>query len=1549
MNVASTIGDKPAYYDVSDYSAIKQIAEEIFKPVCQQYSTYCQDCHGFCGCGKCFCPECDDFGSTCLSNTCTEQNGQSAGCVTSIIPCPIEDDACTQYVCDGNKTGDERCSPVYNDCAAMKEANPGTCREVLCDPTVDGGCYVKLNDTLCAAEYGNACEEFECTPAGEIVPEEYKDTGCRVKLNKTAVKEAELVSMGKGCFRATCDKVSGVVGEEDTCVSEYPGCFTSTCELDGTEYKCKEVEKDHAADDQCVHYECINNTWTVVVDRDEAICSAEFTSQYGENGTKCMIVYCDPSKGCMREKNASCNYVCTEAKNSECVAEATNSNKVDHCVTGMCEAVEGLPGDWSLRCNFDHAENCLDTMANITEDLNKAEPKKCYTPICIGNGECSYTTIELPSTMGEQYCGKAECKRHNDGSWDWECVKPIEPECSYIIKADFVERRPKMYGNAFVRGTLYYLYDSCTPTHSRLRFEYNLPSGNKVSNLYDYGDGALYSMCSSSYCNTTAISEVSDPWWFNSTLYKVDVQDPESGLFWYSRKTLTATSQVKRILASADTLPVLPRFAVEKIEFNDGRIITLSNVAVNPEGLFGGNAKFGVDDAYSCPKLVCPIHADIVFVMDYSSSISSSEWSQAASFVTSVINSFTFGDDGVAAAVVQFNAPNSIYSHGTRYISGCGSRYTADCTYGGTTSIPNSRTASVLAGAVVSGSNFMTVTTSKDYLVTEMAMKRSPYGNTCQGFGLEVAMKVLDNSPRKSSATPIIIAVTDGVDQCPNKTAAATQKLKNQYGAFVVEIGVGMANCQADKEFLQRIASNFGSSSSKAYFDVADFSAIEKISNYVSNLLCDNSTAPECDSECGGFCACGECLFPEFDPEPTPSSTPASSAPVPSAPEEPSEAPQSQCPAGEYMSPLTDSCTKCTSVLHCATCSSGTTCDTCLEGYVLRSSVCVLDCAARHGAGCERCTERKCLNCTKMECCRRKMFYWDSSARVCQDPAVKFGEGCLETDGVKCTKCTSRRCCAPNEYYDYDTVMCRPCSDFGDDCEECEKSECLKCGKQDEANITVDYNGNCVDCEDLFGDGCTSCTETECTSAEDGYLMVGPSTISCSSVYGACNKCDLTECSECSAGFDGVNGYCHQCSEIFGLLCSKCNGNGCIECDEEAKLVNGVCVDDCEQAFGEGCFECNSTSCLRARTGYFIAFGYSIKCTALPDQVQDKCMNSSGSVVVRDVWSAMQTRDNDQSGESIDVKFQGSYYSVACKAMTDHCVQCGVSNSHAGCQLCEPGYVLVGGVCKSCEEQVPGGECKECSLTGCTACVGEGSMILGNGLCASCGDGFAYDKSSKSCVPCSSLFGLCSHCTPRSCTVCQEPFAILVDNKCLACKDIYGPGCSECNDKECTRCNNDQCCDAGEMIVSVNGTTECSSCKVFDESCSYCSSTECLACEGDLVVDPITKKCTSCQTLFEECGTCNSDVCVTCKNPKWLFTDNGCYNPDLAVNDRSQKLPASETATGSGVIIGVVIGCLVVVAIICAIVYIVVAKPFKGKLSHSQMDEDEMEQEMATL
>jgi len=410
----------------------------------------------------------------------------------------------------------------------------------------------------------------------------------------------------------------------------------------------------------------------------------------------------------------------------------------------------------------------------------------------------------------------------------------------------------------------------------------------------------MYSMCTGS-CTAETIRIVPDPFWFDSNVY-VKTSDPEeSGKFWYKHKTAgdvnNKTLHVYRILMTDATTPVDD--CVGAIEFYDGRVVRLSNVKVNPSDLPADSAKFSTDSGLTCPVPTCTMYTDIVFVLDYSGSVDSNEWKQQANFVISVMNSFTFGDNAAAAAVIQFNAPtcghqptwtyfkdclqykngkvdNTVYKNGYRTDSDW--TYDELCTSSGWGGRPSwtdrtccysdenttARTAEVLAGAP-DGKGHLTVSTTKSDLISTMEQPRTPTGGTCQAFGLELAMKVFDRSPRKNYAhkpNRIVIAVTDGADYCPNKTRAAAAKLRGpDYDALFLGIGVGF-DCMYDKNFVENLTSTVGDK--RAYYDVTDYGAIKKVAEEIFSPLCDEFHSP-CRPDCNGFCGCGDCFCPSCD------------------------------------------------------------------------------------------------------------------------------------------------------------------------------------------------------------------------------------------------------------------------------------------------------------------------------------------------------------------------------------------------------------------------------------------------------------------------------------------------------------------------------------------------------------------------------------------------------------------------------------------------------------------------------------------------------------
>jgi len=222
-----------------------------------------------------------------------------------------------------------------------------------------------------------------------------------------------------------------------------------------------------------------------------------------------------------------------------------------------------------------------------------------------------------------------------------------------FIKGSFTETRESL-PNAVLGGQFFYYYENSNVNKSRLRFVYSLASDVTVSNLYDFENSVMYSMCTSN-CTAEKLFVSPDKWWYDSNTWKKGAQDGE--MFWFSHSDTSNTTsyQVSEILMKEGPLAA---DSLGAIKFSDGRIVEVSNVQVNPSGLSSSSSEFAIDSGLICPNPTCSIYTDIVFVLDSSGSVSPASWKKGADFVKDVMHSFKFGDNAAAAAVVQFNAPD---------------------------------------------------------------------------------------------------------------------------------------------------------------------------------------------------------------------------------------------------------------------------------------------------------------------------------------------------------------------------------------------------------------------------------------------------------------------------------------------------------------------------------------------------------------------------------------------------------------------------------------------------------------------------------------------------------------------------------------------------------------------------------------------------------------------------------------------------------------------------------------------------------------------------
>lgn len=472
------------------------------------------------------------------------------------------------------------------------------------------------------------------------------------------------------------------------------------------------------------------------------------------------------------------------------------------------------------------------------------------------------------------------------------CLGAVATLCQgkYVtMQGSFVQRDDKLLVNASLLGKFYYLYDFSDGNNSRVRYEYSV-GGVTVSNLYDYRNNSIYSMCTSS-CTGTRIYHVPDKWWVIGTSDSKVEQDMETKWYWYERSTASDTMQLKRILVANEAEPEDSSFQIAGVEFFDGRKLRIDPQSVKVNKMTNKDAKFDTDKGLNCPRGTCPMYADLVFVVDNSGSVDSNEWKQQINFVEKTIDSFTLGNDAVYAGLIQFRAPyQDCYSwdswwgrvHVYNPDQMCPEKYTSRNPreeFGAYSSFDYSISWRPTADCYFS--KYCTSATQDEKATVLMKLQgegaasfikngvsRPENGNTCQGYGLKLALNQLGNdNPRKNNANKpasIVIAVTDGFDMCPNYTAQMAQELKNS-GALLIEVGVGMQS-RYDENFLRSIASQLSGNglAGAAYYSVEDYSKISKVADELFKPLCEMDSTV-CGKQCKGFCGCGQCFCPDCD------------------------------------------------------------------------------------------------------------------------------------------------------------------------------------------------------------------------------------------------------------------------------------------------------------------------------------------------------------------------------------------------------------------------------------------------------------------------------------------------------------------------------------------------------------------------------------------------------------------------------------------------------------------------------------------------------------
>lgn len=447
-----------------------------------------------------------------------------------------------------------------------------------------------------------------------------------------------------------------------------------------------------------------------------------------------------------------------------------------------------------------------------------------------------------------------------------------------VLSGEFTMTDENKMPNAKLTGTFHYKYDTNTPTNSRLRFSYNVNYGllnNKhyetVSELYDYNDQAIFSMCPGS-CTATRNTAEPDMWWKQWTDQKV--YNKEGGEHtWYERPGANSAKPLKYINVGSTNKPSRSPFKLSAIEYYDGRQFVFKDGEVKYQRYVTDSSVFETDAGVKCPSAKCKSYMNLVFVIDDTGSVIRPEWNQQVTFVTNVINGIEVSQDSAYVSLISFRAPSK--SYGTV----CSEEYRKyapdgedpDEYWGRKPGVPDR---DFLEWRVHDDCPWEKYASSTedfyhifydltwDYEKVKKKIRRpTSGGNTCMGKGLEQAKVQFDNVRRNQKAQNVVILVTDGEDFCPNASKDAIDVLKSEkYQATVFIVGVGLQTTY-DENFLRGLASTINGQ--PAYYSVDNYEAISVVIDQMITPICEDLGTSGCNPDCRGFCGCGQCYCPE--------------------------------------------------------------------------------------------------------------------------------------------------------------------------------------------------------------------------------------------------------------------------------------------------------------------------------------------------------------------------------------------------------------------------------------------------------------------------------------------------------------------------------------------------------------------------------------------------------------------------------------------------------------------------------------------------------------
>ena len=374
-------------------------------------------------------------------------------------------------------------------------------------------------------------------------------------------------------------------------------------------------------------------------------------------------------------------------------------------------------------------------------------------------------------------------------------------------KADFKQTNVNKFGNGFVKGTMYYRYDSANTKTAVVRYDVTSPTTMTIMKVQ--ADKRVYKKC-------TKCEGANDGALVVPALNKLNTDScgTNAGFYECSRSVSGKELTVRFKSASDTKMPVGFTFGQDTYQLS------------NPQSYQFSSSTFTVQSSWDCGHCVSML--DLFFLLDGSDSLNKNDWIQQLDFVDKVVSMFTLGETATAVSIISwFYVRRVAWPLSTiRYLQ-------------------------EISIATIPYETFALSPRCGTWCFPDYTRENYP-GATHQWLGFrEMVEQLNQNSTKlkgtsrritsggKLKPTAVAIVITDGKDFSPDRAKAWSAMFKKVYEGQVIEVGVGSG---INKTFMEEMASDIAGQ--KAVYTVGNYAGLKQLVDNIVKVSCDYTGFP---------------------------------------------------------------------------------------------------------------------------------------------------------------------------------------------------------------------------------------------------------------------------------------------------------------------------------------------------------------------------------------------------------------------------------------------------------------------------------------------------------------------------------------------------------------------------------------------------------------------------------------------------------------------------------------------------------------------------------